>query len=720
MPADGAGIRFGQYLLLRRIARGGMAEVFLARQRGFEGFDRRVAIKRILPHLADAPDFIKMFLGEAQLAAQLAHPNIVHIYEFGKVDSDYFIAMEYVDGVHAGELSKHGGDADRPSPAMVARLGADAAAALHYAHELRTPSGKPVGLVHRDVSPPNLMVSFDGVVKLCDFGIAKAAAIGDRLTNPGQVKGKYAYMSPEQTTGEPLDGRSDVFSLGIVLWELLTGRTIVPRGDAVEAMRAIRDGKLTPIDRAAPGTPPALAHAITWALQTRREHRPTAMELAQGLEAFIKSSPELATPLQVGGWLRARFTRESTDEVGSLPTGTQVVAVAALTPGPRSPAEPPSSDPQIAAALMSFPSVSTSDTTSEMVALARAHRSVQGAAVALPNPAAAPPVPPVPPADPAAGPPGSLPVNLAAQAPTMIPLKRAADASTIISADRGALVLTDLSGATRIYDAAAAVPTILDPRPPSLTRGSPRAGMPTQAAMPARSITEPMRRRRAGLAVASMAVLVVVVLVIALARRDRSPPTTARRDPRTAIAAAPGSGDAQVDLPAALPPDAPPPDAPAPTSPTIPTIPPDTTTILEVRTRPEHARVTVSDYVRVAPTQFTLPAGHYAIDAELDGWMPERRSVDLVAGERVVQEIVFTTRLVRIARRPQTGKLSVRTTPPYEVYLGTRRLTETPFSELALEPATYTLVFKHPQHATVIKHVTITAGKTTKLSFALP
>src|SRR5512140_2509505 len=170
-----------------------MAEVFLAQQRGFEGFDRRVAVKRILPHLADAPDFIKMFLGEAKLAAQLSHPNIVHIYDFGKVDSDYFIAMEFVDGVHAGQLFKRS-EIDRLSPTMVARLGADAATALHYAHELVAPNGKLYGLVHRDVSPANLMVSFDGVVKLCDFGIAKAVALGDRqLTSPGLVKGKYAY-----------------------------------------------------------------------------------------------------------------------------------------------------------------------------------------------------------------------------------------------------------------------------------------------------------------------------------------------------------------------------------------------------------------------------------------------------------------------------------------------------------------------------------------------
>src|SRR4029077_19698158 len=146
-----------------------MAEVFLAQQRGLEGFDRRVAVKRILPHLSDAPDFVKMFLGEAKLAAQLTHPNVVHIYDFGKVDNDYFIAMEFVDGVHAGSIFKYGEEhpGDRLSPTLLPRLGADAAAALNYAHELSGPNGKPYGLVHRDVSPANLMISFDGAVKLC-------------------------------------------------------------------------------------------------------------------------------------------------------------------------------------------------------------------------------------------------------------------------------------------------------------------------------------------------------------------------------------------------------------------------------------------------------------------------------------------------------------------------------------------------------------------------
>ncbi len=303
-----------------------MAEVYLAKVAGPGGFEKNVVVKRILPHLADRESFVEMFLAEARLASHLDHPNIVHVFDFGEAEGSYFIAMEYVDGVHAGQLFKAGEELEQLSPTLVARIGADAAAALHNAHELRAAGGKPLGLVHRDVSPANIMISYDGVVKLCDFGIAKAAAATDQLTSPGQVKGKYAYMSPEQTVAQPLDGRSDVFSLSIVLWELLAGKFIVPRGDAVTAMRMIRDGKLESLAQVAPTVPPQLAKAIAWGLETKRENRATASELAQALEAFIKQSPEIATPMQLGSWIRTHFIREQTGQLPSIAQvgGTQV------------------------------------------------------------------------------------------------------------------------------------------------------------------------------------------------------------------------------------------------------------------------------------------------------------------------------------------------------------------------------------------------------------
>lgn len=296
-----------------------MAEVFLARQQGPEGFDRRVAIKRILPHLADAEDFLRMFLAEARLAASLNHPNVVHIYELGKVGDHYFLAMEYIDGVHAGAMIERGARERLPA-ALVARIGADACAGLNYVHNAVDSSGRPLHLVHRDISPPNLMISYDGVVKLMDFGIAKAAGQVEQ-TRPGIVKGKFAYMSPEQTTGETLDGRSDVFSLSLVMWELLAGRVALPRTDPVEAMTMIRDGKIPPLRAARPDVPPALATVLERGLRVDREHRPSAADLGNALEGFIKSSPELGTAMQLSEWVRRRFPRRAAPDEAVLARG---------------------------------------------------------------------------------------------------------------------------------------------------------------------------------------------------------------------------------------------------------------------------------------------------------------------------------------------------------------------------------------------------------------
>src|SRR5262245_56728520 len=254
------GIPFGKYQLVKRLARGGMAEVFLARQSGPEGFQRLVAVKRILPHLVDAQDFVRMFLDEARLAAPLTHSNVVHVYDFGRVDEHYFIAMEYVDGVHAGVLIQRAEREHLPD-VLVARIGADACAGLHYAHELRDVEGRALHLVHRDVSPPNLLVSHDGAVKSIDFGIAKAVSCVEQ-TRPGVVKGRFAYMSPEQTIGQKLDGRSDVFSLAVVLWELLAGKVLVPRSDPIDGMRMIRDGRLPAIEKVRPDIPRQLGAAL--------------------------------------------------------------------------------------------------------------------------------------------------------------------------------------------------------------------------------------------------------------------------------------------------------------------------------------------------------------------------------------------------------------------------------------------------------------------------
>ncbi len=695
------GIRFGQYILLRRIARGGMAEVFLAQQRGLEGFDRRVAVKRILPHLADAPDFLKMFLSEARLAAQLTHPNVVHIYDFGKHDGDYFIAMEFVDGVHTGQLFKHI-EKERLPPTMIARIGADAATALHYAHELRNANGQPLGLVHRDVSPANIMVSFDGVVKLCDFGIAKAVALGNELTNPGQVKGKYAYMSPEQTIAAPLDGRSDVFSLAIVMWELLSGKTIVGRGDAIEAMRAIRDGKLPPLSVAAPHTPPALAKALTWALQTRREIRATAMDFAQALEAFIKSSPELATPMQIGSWVRQRFAREGTGQhaaISGVSVGTRVVgtnaspgtlaapgtAVATVTPPPEKITPAKSTVPKSGPRPVPKPIPPTPFVATPQELIRASRRDLDDAEILD----------------------GAETVSIAADEATVIePGSRAIDETMdgdgqIISNDT-INTTSERSGAYRIPIAGGAsiVPTRIVAPPP----------MPIPIPMPTKTEIGRARRHRIpkrALAVGALFGIAVISFLIALAAR--SPGKAAQRDAGEAIAIA---ADAAPDAERLAAVDA--------RLPTIPVDGPDQLTVLEVRTKPGGGTVRVGGESRADPAKFALLPGKYTIIAELDGYQNETRAVELFKSTDLVQEIAFTRKISTARPAPAVGKLTVRTTPYSVVFHNGKRLGETPFADLALPVGNYSLVFRNPSRETVTRRVTITANKTSKLSFNLP
>ena len=760
MPADG-GIRFGNYLLLRRIARGGMAEVFLAQQRGLEGFDRRVAVKRILPHLADSPDFVKMFLGEAKLAAQLTHPNIVHIYDFGKVDHDYFIAMEYVEGVHTGQLFKQS-EHDRMPPTMLARIGADAAAALHYAHELDGPNGKPLGLVHRDVSPANLMISYDGVVKLCDFGIAKATVLTDQRTNPGQVKGKYAYMSPEQTVASQLDGRSDVFSLAIVLWELLAGKTIVARGDPIAAMRAIRDGKLQPLSQAAPHVPALLADAIAWGLATRREERATAAELATALEAFIKASPDLATPMHVGAWVRSRFPREALTgpqqaislDTGAGPGTMAVPGTVAGTVGggtgtgmvPATPAAPRSEpdDMSETLAIIGDPDAgvetiiveekarplskrvtarqlpTVSDDRSRRGALETTKRDPAQMVADRPTVIAAPGSP----ASAGSGPrapnvlnPSALagsgpraqpnvlnPSALAGAAPRAQPID---ETLHVAPAESSPALRT---GPRAFAPSPGSQPMALDPRlraAPVLTGTEAIAGV--RARVPRRVA---LVGGLAAIAVGSF----LLALVVCSPPRPAAAPDAAlvaeEADARAAGAPADAAADPPAGADAALAGDA-----------RTATIPPDAALKLQlykVDTRPSGGTVQIDDQRRAAPAEFMLPPGRYTVIAELDGWQQETRPIELFEGADLAQEIPFTRR-IHIVRAPQIGTLTVRTTPYSDVYIGTRKIGQAPFADMEVPAGTYWLTFKNPRHPTVRKQVTVVAGRLTKLPpFSLP
>ncbi|RME20121.1 MAG: serine/threonine protein kinase, partial [Deltaproteobacteria bacterium] len=237
MPAEGA--RFGEYVLKRRLARGGMGEIWLAERRGISGFSKQVVIKTILEAFSEDEHLVEMFLREGRIAAELSHPNIAQTFDLGCVDGVYYMAMELVDGRDLREILIHNVEHHTRLPLeLVMRIMAEVCQGLYYAHTRTTPDGRPAGIIHRDISPQNIIVTFDGGVKIIDFGVAKAEHMAS-LTRSGVLKGKYAYMSPEQIRGEELDGRSDVFSAGVVMYELITCRRLFKRNSEMATLEAV-------------------------------------------------------------------------------------------------------------------------------------------------------------------------------------------------------------------------------------------------------------------------------------------------------------------------------------------------------------------------------------------------------------------------------------------------------------------------------------------------
>src|SRR4051794_29177286 len=287
-PADG--IKFGQYVLLEKIATGGMAEVWKARMRGVEGFQKIVAIKKILPHLSDNQDFIEMFVDEAKLAAQLNHNNIIHIYDLGKIQSSYYIAMEYIDGYDLKNILKKAQERDQPLSVEIALFVASKiAAALDYAHRKRDFEEREMGLVHRDVSPQNVLVSQEGDIKLCDFGIAKAASKASH-TQAGALKGKLQYMSPEQAWGRSIDRRSDIFALATVLSEMLTNRKLFSGDNELPILERVREARVQPPSLYNDEGTPDIDKIVIKALQKEPANcSQTAGEMARDLEAILYS-----------------------------------------------------------------------------------------------------------------------------------------------------------------------------------------------------------------------------------------------------------------------------------------------------------------------------------------------------------------------------------------------------------------------------------------------
>ena len=247
--------KLAQYQILGRIALGGMAEVYKAVSRGVEGFEKVVAIKRILPHVAEDEEFITMFKDEARIAAQLQHSNIAQIYELKSEGETFYIVLEYVPGKDLRAIFEHGRTVKRPMPlAQACYVIMQVCEGLEYAHNKKDRHQRPLGLIHRDVSPPNVLVSYEGEVKLIDFGVAKAAGRASQ-TQAGILKGKFGYMSPEQVRGATIDRRSDVFSLGAVLWEILCNQRLFQAETDFATLEKVRTVNVDPPSRDQPGGP---------------------------------------------------------------------------------------------------------------------------------------------------------------------------------------------------------------------------------------------------------------------------------------------------------------------------------------------------------------------------------------------------------------------------------------------------------------------------------
>ena len=296
--------KLGPYELVRLLATGGMAEVYLARRDGPHGFSKTVALKRILPQLARDQDFVAMFIDEARVCAQLSHPNLVQVFDFGEAGSELYMAMEFVDGTTCAKAVRKAAAMSETVPLdAVLHIVLSVLRGLEYAHAAVDLDGIPLGLVHRDVSPGNILMARSGAVKLSDFGIARADDF-ERRTEEGQLKGKLGYMSPEQVTGRAIDARSDLFTLAIVLAELLIVRPLFGTGNELDVLMRIRDADLSMFDRYAGHVPGELRNIVRTALsQDPADRYQTAGEFAEAIEDFARHTRIPAGAPRLVSWL---------------------------------------------------------------------------------------------------------------------------------------------------------------------------------------------------------------------------------------------------------------------------------------------------------------------------------------------------------------------------------------------------------------------------------
>ncbi len=310
----------GGYEVLAKLKAGGMATLYLGRRKGVAGFSRLVAIKFVHEHLAEDQDFVRMFVNEALLQSRITHPNVVHVEELGELEGQHFLVMEYVHGCALSQLLRTLARRDRAlSPELAVYIAMQIAAGLHAAHELRDEHGKSLGVVHRDVSPDNVLLAYEGHVKLIDFGVAKVEASVQK-TSAGTLKGKLRYMSPEQANGRSVDRRTDVYALSIVLWEMLTMRRLFHEPDQLLLLDLVRAPRVPPPSSVRAGIPPALEAVVMKALSIDPAARyANTQEMRRALAEALPSAL-LTEPTQLAGLLSATMSAEIAKERARLPS----------------------------------------------------------------------------------------------------------------------------------------------------------------------------------------------------------------------------------------------------------------------------------------------------------------------------------------------------------------------------------------------------------------
>jgi len=307
--------RFGKYLLLEKLAVGGMAQLYRAKITGVQGFEKLIAIKTILPHLSSEKELLNSFIDEAKLAALLHHQNVVQIYDFGTMEGSYFIAMEFLLGKDLRQVFGKSHERDLPlSNEHALYITNRICSGIDYAHTLKDFQGKPLNIIHRDISPQNIFVTYEGEIKIVDFGIAKAAS-QSTITQFGMIKGKVAYMSPEQASGRPIDHRSDIFSIGILLYEMVTGKRMFTGTDTLQILAKVSRAEFEPPEVAHSGLPPKIYQVLNKALMKEPEERyQSCGEMLADLEECMFQLSLRPTARRLSQYMKELFKEEISTE----------------------------------------------------------------------------------------------------------------------------------------------------------------------------------------------------------------------------------------------------------------------------------------------------------------------------------------------------------------------------------------------------------------------